>query len=305
LRVLPWGLASALALALFVLGAMFDRERQPVDRPLVRLTLEFSLEGASASFGPNVAISPDGTRLVYVSKNRLATRRLDQEQETLIAGTDGASSPFFSPDGHWVGFFADAKLKKISVAGGAPIPLADAPAPYGGSWAPDHTVVTKLRNAAELVRIPDSGGPPVPVTTLLPGEIDHSWPQVLPGGKAVLFSANTRVGSWDRATINVISLVDGRRTTLVQGGTFGRYVASGHLVYVNSGTVFAVPFDLDTLTLRGTPVPVLDEVAYSTARMAARKSTSRPQESSSMKAARPPSGLQFSGWIRPAACILC
>ena len=265
LRVLPWGLASMLALALLVLGALADRDRRPVDQPMVRLALDLPLEDASASFGPNVAISPDGTRLVYVSKNRLATRRFDQEQEASIAATDGASSPFFSPDGRWVGFFADAKLKKISVAGGAPIPLADAPSPYGGSWGPDHTIVTKLRNAAELVMIPESGGPPVPVTTLLPGEIDHSWPQVLPGGKAVLFSANTRVGGWDRATINVMSLVDRQRKTLVQGGTFGRYVASGHLVYVNGGTVFAVPLDLDTLTLRGTPVPLLDEVAYSTA----------------------------------------
>jgi serine/threonine-protein kinase len=103
------------------------------------------------------------------------------------------------------------------------------------------------------------------MTELQSGETSHRWPQVLPGGKAVLFTTNSGEGSgYDGASIEVMSLADHRRKTLVRGGTFGRYLPSGHLIYVNRGTLFAVPFDLDRLELRGTPSPVLNQVGYST-----------------------------------------
>ena len=99
------------------------------------------------------------------------------------------------------------------------------------------------------------------MTDLQNGEGTHRWPQILPGGKAVLFTANTTT-AFDAANIEVMSLADHRRKTLVRGGTFGRYLPSGHLVYVNRGTLFAVPFDVDRLEVHGTPVPVLDQVSY-------------------------------------------
>ena len=102
------------------------------------------------------------------------------------------------------------------------------------------------------------------MTDLQTEEVTHRWPQILPGGKAVLFTANTNGTEFDAANIEVMSFSDHRRKTLVRGGTFGRYLPSGHLVYVNRGTLFAVPFDVDRLEAHGTPAPVLDQVGYNT-----------------------------------------
>ena len=123
---------------------------------------------------------------------------------------------------------------------------------------------SSLRSVAAggLSRIPSAGGPPTPVTDLQNGEATHRWPQILPGGKAVLFTASPTAAAFDGANIEVMSLADHRRKTLVRGGTFGRYLPSGHLVYVNRGTLFAVPFDVDRLEVHGTPAPVLDQVGY-------------------------------------------
>ena len=158
-----------------------------------------------------------------------------------------------------------AKLKKISVEGGSAITLCDAANGRGGSWGEDGNIIAALNATGGLSRIPSAGGPPTPVTDLQSGEVTHRWPQILPGGKAVLFTASTATGAFDGANIEVMSLADHRRKTLVRGGTFGRYLPSGHLVYVNRGTLFAVPFDLDRLEVRGTPAPVLDQVGYNAA----------------------------------------
>ena len=155
-------------------------------------------------------------------------------------------------------------MKKISVEGGAAIALCDAGVSRGGSWGEDGNIVAALNTVGVLSRIPAAGGPPTPVTELAQGEVTHRWPQLLPGNKAVLFTAHTATAAFDGASIEVMSLGDHRRRTLVRGGTFGRYLPSGHLSYINNGTLFAVPFDLDTLAVLGTPSPVLEEVAYST-----------------------------------------
>ena len=213
--------------------------------------------------GTDTIVSPDGTRIVYVSQGRLFTRRLDLLNTTELAGTQGAFAPFFSPDGQWVAFFTPGKLQKISVEGGSAITLCNASAAgEGGSWGEDGNIIAALNTTGGLSRIPSAGGPPTPVTDLQSGEVSHRWPQILPGGKAVSFTANTAVGAFDAANIEVMSLADHRRKTLVRGGTFGRYLPSGHLVYVNRGTLFAVPFDVDRLEVHGTPAPVLDQVGY-------------------------------------------
>src|SRR5262249_17152582 len=137
----------------------------------------------------------------------------------------------------------------------------------GGSWGEDGNIIAALSSVGStLSRIPSSGGTPTPVTKLEQGEVSHRWPQILPGGKAVLFTVSASVTGYDAATVEVVSLTDGRRKTLVRGGTFGRYVPSlkgtGHLIFVNRGTLFAVPFDLGALEVRGTPLPVVEQVAY-------------------------------------------
>jgi serine/threonine protein kinase len=260
-------LADATGLRIEIEDAIAAPTR-PIEQPLrllMRLDVDLGPDVSLRSVaGADEIISPDGTRIVYVSQGRLFTRRLDQPNTTELAGTQGAYAPFFSPDGQWVGFFAQEKLKKISVEGGAAITLCDAPNGRGGSWGEDGNIITALNITGGLSRILSAGGPPTPETDLQSGEQTHRWPQILPGGKTVLFTAHTALVGFDGATIELMSSVDHRRKTPVRGGMYGRYLPSGHLVYVNRGTLFAVPFDVDRLEVHGTPAPVLDQIGYST-----------------------------------------
>ena len=234
-------------------------------QPLLRLEIALGNEVLSSSErGAGAILSPDGTRLVYISQSRLFTRPLDQAKATEMAGTQGALAPFFSPDGQWVAFFASAKLKKVSIQGGPAIDLCDAPLPNGGSWGEDGNIIASIEISG-LSRIPSGGGTAKQVTELAPGETIHRWPQILPGGRAVLFSAYRSMTGLDGANIEVMSWGDRRRKTILRGGTWGRYLPTGHLVYINKGVLFAVAFDPDRLEVRGTPMPVLEGVAYSTA----------------------------------------
>jgi Tol biopolymer transport system component len=276
-RALTWTLAAStlgLAIALVLLWARWRAEK-PGDRPLARLDVDL---GADVSLptpnseGNNVAISPDGTRLAYASGSptKLFTRRLDQPKSTELPGTDGAVGPFFSPDGQWVGFYARGKLNKISVDGGAVVPLGDVTAFTGASWGEDGNILVGDRDVLKgLVRIPAGGGPPETVAPLGTGESALARPQILPGGKAVLFTTSTSTsGDADRFNIEVLTLVDHHGKIVARGGTTARYLATsngaGHLVYTNKTTLFAIPFDPDKLETRGTAVPVLDDVAYNT-----------------------------------------
>ena len=199
--------AVAAALAIVAVAALFGWWRatrlieQPL-RPLVRLDVDLGPDVVLRSLaGADAILSPDGTRLVYVSQDRLFTRRLDQPNATELAGTQGAFAPFFSPDGQWVAFFTPGKLNKISVEGGAAVTLCDAPNGRSGSWGEDGNIIAALSPTASLSRIPSDGGPPTSVTDLLSGEQTHRWPQILPG-KAVLFTAGP-TQTFDTANIEV------------------------------------------------------------------------------------------------------
>src|SRR5262249_28130584 len=154
----------------------------------------------------------------------------------------------------WVAFFAQGKLKKIRIDGGAPISLCDAPSSRGGSWGEDGTIIAALDQQSGLSQVPLEGGRPVPITQLNreAGETTHRWPQVLPGVKAVLFIASSAYGNFDEPDITIVTLKDRKRKTLLnRSGMYPRYLPSGHLVYVTKGTLFAVPFDLNRLEVRG------------------------------------------------------
>jgi Tol biopolymer transport system component/predicted Ser/Thr protein kinase len=265
-----WVAAAALAVIAAVLGFALWHGTRPMDHPLMRFSVDL---GPEAAAGPHItaAIAPDGSRLAFVARGaagneQLATRLLNQAQATLLPGTENAADPFFSPDGQWIGFFADGKMKKISVQGGAPVTLCDAPNGRGASWGEDGSIiVTPMAHPGNyLFRVPAAGGTPQAITN--PGdkgEVTHRWPQILPGGRAVLFTGHTFSEDFDDASIEVLSLKSGQWKVVQRGGYFGRYVPSGHLVYVHQGTLFAVGFDLDRLEVRGTPVPVLEDVAAS------------------------------------------
>jgi serine/threonine protein kinase len=226
------------------------------DIPLVRDGLQSVL-----------TISPDDRRLVFTTRGadgvpKLASRILDQNRSTVLSGTEHAEGPFFSPDSEWIGFFADGKLKKISVRGGTPVSLSDAPGPRGASWGDDGNIIAALA-LGRLSRIPASGGRPTPLAEASePNEIER-WPQVLPGSQAVLFNTYQRGEDPENARIEILSFATGTRK-IVARGYFPRYVRSGHLVFVRQNTLFAARFDLSRLELRGTPQPILDEIGGGT-----------------------------------------
>ena len=278
-RILPWVVAAVLGAGLaaaLVLWAPWQRSA-PLSAP-VRVSVELGADVSLASNGDAVALSFDGEMLAFVGQksgsatSQLHIRRLDQLQATPLLGTDGARDPFFSPDGQWIAFFADSKLKKISVSGGAAVTLSDVGLDRGGSWAEDNTIVFQPEVGGGIMRVSSAGGKPEALTKLAEGEITHRFPQVLPGSKAVLFTAHNSGGGFDDANIVVQSFADGTRKVVQRGGYHGRYLPSGlgspkraereggHLVYINGGTLFAEPFDLDRLEPTGQPVPVLEGV---------------------------------------------
>jgi serine/threonine-protein kinase len=267
---LPWVVAGVLAIVTIALAAALWRFMRPIEAPLqpaahLDLDLGSDVSLGSTTTGATVILSPDGTRLVFVSQSadgtrRLFTRRLDQPNAVRMSGTEGAYAPVFSPDGQWVGFFAQGKLKKTRIDGGEPISLCDAPAGRGASWSEDGTIIAALDPLGGLSQIPPEGGKTTSVTTLSPGENTHRWPQVLPGRQAALFNASVNYGNYDEADIAVVSLKEHRRKNLLaHAGMFPRYLPSGHLVYVTKGMLFAVPFDADRLEVRG-PATMLEEV---------------------------------------------
>jgi len=270
LRVRSWmlvSLATAIIVIVWVSVGYNRRTGWPAVVPLQPLMrLDLDLGGAmppSSTPGTNAILSPDGTRLAYISNSKLFTRQLDQSSASELAGTEHARAPFFSPDGQWLAFFAEDKLKKVSLAGGLPMDLCGCPLGNGGSWGEDGFIVAGCNFS--LSKVPVTGGSPTPLMELGPGEIVHRWPQILPGDKAVLFTAYPAVTGLEGATIQALSLRDRHKKTLVRGGTWGRYLTSGHLIYIDKGTLFGVPFDADRLEVRGTPTPVLEEIAYSAA----------------------------------------
>ncbi len=218
-------------LALVAAGASWIayRSTRPAElKPLVRLEVDLGRDVyLNALGGSDIILSSDGTRIAYLSRNHLFTRKLDQTTATELPITAGATSPFFSPDGQWIGFVAGGKLRKISVDGGAEVVLCDASSSYtGADWGEDGSIVASLRISGGLSRVSSAGGAPAPVTELQGEERTHRWPQILPGGKAILFTVENFTVGFDDARIEVVSLTDHRRKILQRGGTYGRYLAS-------------------------------------------------------------------------------
>ena len=270
---LAWGIAAVAVIAAFAAGAAALWLRGPATPaavpPIARVEIA-SPDGVRFANNPLpiLALSPQGNVLVYVGERsgvaQLFVRQLDSFETRPIPGTENAFAPFFSPDGQWVGFNADGKLKKVSLAGGQPVTLADAGF-FGGTWGPDDTIIF-APNDVGLARISSDGSGAQSLTTLdtAKKEGGHLWPSFLPDGKSILLTVGTIGTTLERATIDVLSLESGRRTTLIQGGVYGRYVPSGHIVYGTSATLMAVPFDLATLRVTGQPVPVIDGVVRTT-----------------------------------------
>ena len=205
-----------------------------------------------------LAFSPGGTHLVYASDDQLYLRAMDQEEVTPLRGTERALEPFFSPDGQWIGFFAGGQIRKVAVTGGAPVTLAEAANPFGPSWSADDTI---LFGATEgIYRVPGAGGTPELVVTAESGEAGFARPQLLPGGERIMYT------SAPSGQVVTYSLVTGERQTLIDASVgYARYVPTGHLVYVQDGTLLAVPFDPDQSGLMTGPVPLAEDISQGSA----------------------------------------
>jgi serine/threonine-protein kinase len=263
-------LVAVLGLALIALSVVHFREPTAVRMPLpmarVAITLPPGNEMAHR-FWPALALSSDGSKLAYTALQgtaapQLFLRVMDGTTAKAIAGTEGAHSPFFSPDGQWIGFFAQGKLKKVPADGGAAQVLCDAPGGMGGDWAADDTIYFVPSNTDGVWKVSASGGTPEEVTKVdrTKGEVSHRWPQALPGGKAVVFTVWVGPG-WDEKSLQLHVLGTGERRVLAQGASGGRYVASGHMVYNRDGAqnLVALPFDLARLQVAGGPAVTLVE----------------------------------------------
>jgi eukaryotic-like serine/threonine-protein kinase len=266
-----WGAAFLLLAAMTGIVIWNRKSSSPIHSiPVSRIaiTLPPSQPLAGLELGSAVALSPDGTRLVYAARQgsvqQLYLRPLGGLEAQPMPGTIGGIEPFFSPDGQWLGFFADGKLKKTAVSGGEAIGLGDAVDPRGGSWGGQGMIIFAPTRASTIQKISDAGGTPQPLTGLGKNEGSHRWPEVLPGGGAVLFAGLYRGGNWDNAQISAQPVGSGERRDLIRGGTNPRYAASGHLVYAQGGTLMAVPFDAQRLAVSGSAVPVQEGVLQST-----------------------------------------
>jgi serine/threonine-protein kinase len=272
-RVLPWALVGMGWIGLLAALLIWSPWRS-VPVPSLRtlaasLGADASLDtdpGGFGSLGATAQVSPDGTMLAFVAqqagKTRLFVRKLDRLQAAALAGTDGAADPFFSPDGRWIAFFADGHLRKVPTTGGAAVNVCDAPAARGGTWTDDNTIIFCPTNGSntKLVRVPAAGGLPAVVGTLGDGATTQRWPQALPGGAGVLYTEHLSIAAFDGANLVVAPLSGGAPKIVVRGGYYGRYVPSGHLIYMQHGTLFAVPFDLRRLEAIGQAVPALEGV---------------------------------------------
>ena len=268
-RFLPWAIAGALAVGLlFVLfaprQALHPAAQKPVELSLsIPPNQQLALEN-----GPAVVISPDGSRVAYTSRDpksgkiALYIRELDKGAPVPLEGAGAAFAPFFSPDSQWVGFFGDGKLKKVSVRGGAAIALADVGGYRGATWGADGAIIFPMQFTSQLYRVQDSGGAAQEATHLdsARGEVTQRWPQILPGGKAVLFTASADNNFFGRGWVEAAPLDTGVPKILVENAYFGRYLPGGYLSYVSQGTVFVVPFDAQKLKITGTTIPVLQAV---------------------------------------------
>ena len=256
------GTAVVSALAVWTLTRLAPAPPEPITRTSIVLPQTHVRTNTGRR---GIAISPTGTHVAYVANRQLYLRALDQLEAQPLTGTEDsvAMSPFFSPDGQWIGFFAGEEdtLKKVAVTGGAAVTLAEySDASFGASWGADDTIVFVAR--AGIFRVAGAGGTPELLVSVDPPVFTRQ-PQMLPGGEALLYTRcdDCSRSGWDTAEIVVERLATGERTVVVERGSDARYLATGHLVYALGATLLAVPFDVDRLTVTGGPVPLVEGVS--------------------------------------------
>jgi len=267
-KSIPWRVATLLiflAIILTWLASYFLGIQTPSSTyPSARFIFGFPKNAPLNSMaGGDVALSPDGKQLVYVALNgvtsQLFLRELNKIEVKQIPETEGALSPFFSPDGKWIAFNGvSGELQKLYLDGGKPIPICKTNVPLGGSWAVDDTIFFTKEWGSGLWKISANGGEPVRVTIPDTSEFDHWSPEILPGKEAVLFTIwNT---SLKDIQVGALSRKTGEWKVLVDGAANAKYTQSGHLLYIQSGTLVAAPFNLERLEVGHPRVPIIQDI---------------------------------------------
>jgi serine/threonine-protein kinase len=263
-RALRWAAGAAAIVLAVVAGAVLWRWLGPRPaaraRPVVRFAIQLPRDAQPVgATGSTIAFSPDGSRIVYVGRapsgQRLYTRGLDQLDPVAIPGSEGGILPFFSADGQWIGFKQGNRLVKVALAGGPITPLCDATGQtYGATWTVSDTVI--FSSDSGLMQVPAAGGQPHRVAKPDSGEA-FKWPDVLPDGRAVLFT----VAGHGALKLAVLDRRTGRVTRLEQAGGYPQYVEAGFVALSDpSGIVSAVPFDVRRLAVTGAAVPIVDKL---------------------------------------------
>jgi Tol biopolymer transport system component len=270
-----WRRAIPVVLSAIVAGVLASAVMtylRPAQAPVIVTRFPFVFgEGQSipASGRQAIAISPDGAQMAYAASGRLFLRSMSElEARSIVEPAspgDFVTSPVFSPDSRWLAFWssADRALKRVAISGGAAVTICRADAPLGASWSPDGIIFGQPNKG--VMRVSANSGAPEVIVSVKDGEEAHT-PQILPDGETVLFTLVT--GSeperFDQAQIVTHSLRSGERKTLINGGSEGRYVTTGHLIYAIGGIMFAVPMDLRRLEVAGGAVPIVEGVRRAT-----------------------------------------
>ena len=270
--------AAVLTIALATTGWLLWRAtRAASSGPIIRYDVRPPDKASLAlAARPNVALSPDGSTLVFAAASegvqRLYVRTRDASDPRAIPGTEGATYPVFSQDGTEVAFYVTARLHKIRLDGSASRlvggDVVDTSVqdldPRGLAWLPDRTIVYAPAAAGPLYRISADGGKPEALTHLIEtkNERTHRWPSALPDGKTVLFTVGTlgQPDNYDDATIEAVDVASGKRQLVMHGAASARYVSTGHLLFTRASVLYAVPFDVNRLSISGSPVPVVEGV---------------------------------------------
>lgn len=266
--MLPWIVSGVLAITMAGLAWLYTSRELPEPQPIrfavpAPSRLNLAVEGAGT-----LALSPDGRRLAFVGADSLGAtslwiRSIDNFNSEQLPGTQGAQFPFWSPDSRFIGFFSDAKLKKIDVTGGPAVTLCEAGGGRGGTWSKDGVIVFAPRPSSGLSRVPSAGGVPTPITALdtAAGHATHRWPWFLPDGNRFLYYTRIGPGTGDARDDSVrIGSLDGSVDRALMQSTANACYANGFLVFLRERTMMAQGFDPGSGTFNGDPIPLAEDV---------------------------------------------
>jgi serine/threonine protein kinase len=271
-RLLPWTIVLILSAGLLAISLIYV-SRKPITQPLLRSSINlptgFILDSANSS----LALSPDGKRLVFAATGpdgkaqQLWIRSIDSMTIQSLPGTNGATYPFWSPDGRFVGFFADKKLKRTEIATGTVQNLCDVIDGRGASWSQRDVIVFAAAAFGPLSAVSASGGTPVQITSVERNDITHRNPHFLPDGKRLLFFSGSSASRAEKTNgIYSLDLETKKALQVANENSEGIYVEPGYLVFVRDGNLMAQPIDADRLHTSGQAIPIAEKVSFNSDR---------------------------------------